>query len=91
MSWNDELTKLKLTKSILAMSNIRDGGMILIGVNQDGNKFHLEGLNKEHEKSYNYDLISAHVASYADPYTRFSLKYVTYDHKGFHCCFCVSI
>ena len=32
MSWADASTKAKLTKSVLAMANLRDGGHVVLGV-----------------------------------------------------------
>ncbi|MFZ0897337.1 MAG: hypothetical protein WAZ77_22770 [Candidatus Nitrosopolaris sp.] len=39
MSWHDEIAKFKITKTILAMSNIKDGGYIIPAVEQEDNKF----------------------------------------------------
>jgi hypothetical protein len=34
MNWNNQQTKFKITKSILAMSNIHNGGIIIFGANE---------------------------------------------------------
>ena len=34
VSWNDTAIREKIVRSMVAMSNIRDGGSIIIGVNQ---------------------------------------------------------
>lgn len=83
VSWNDQATRIKLTKSILAMSNIRDGGMIIIGANQNGHTFDPAGIQEDHWKSFNYDNLAAQVAPYADPYARFSLEHVKHEGKHF--------
>jgi Putative DNA-binding domain len=83
ISWDDERSKLKITKSILALTNIKDGGLLILGVNQDVNKLSWVGMQEEHLKSYNYDEVSSHVARYADPHAQFSLTRSSYESKTF--------
>ncbi len=83
MSWSDQATKLKIVKSILAMSNIRSGGMVIIGINENGGKLDRIGMTKEHLKSFDHDKMSAYIATYADPHVRFSLRRVTLESKIF--------
>ena len=42
--WGDADIKAKLTRAALAMSNIRDGGYIVIGVEQAGDAFTPTGI-----------------------------------------------
>jgi hypothetical protein len=76
MSWNDTNTKAKITKIILAMSNIRDGGYLVLGFNQDGDTFVPTGVVQSDLSSFNYDHVRSHVAEYADPYVEFSMEIV---------------
>jgi len=84
MTWNDRTNKAKITKSILAMSNTRDGGAIVIGEEQqtDGT-FKPNGMNPTDASSFDYDNVTSHVAEYADPYVNFSLSPIEYDGKKF--------
>jgi len=46
MPWTDELSKAKITKAILAMSNIKDGGVIIVGMRELEDKtFSPDGLS----------------------------------------------
>ena len=84
MNWNDEHTKFKITESIMAMSNIRDGGMIIIGVEQDKNKkINPTGMSDSDYDSFNYDDVCDHVASYVDPHATFNLEKKEADKKKF--------
>jgi len=74
VSWNDDNPRQKIIKSMLAMANIRDGGSVIIGVEQKkGGTFELTGMTQGDFDSFNYDTISAVVAEFADPYVTFSL------------------
>ena len=64
------------------MSNIRDGGDIIIGMERQSDDTYLpRGMEPEHLDSYSYDNIGRAVAEYADPYTRFVLMKEE-DHLG---------
>src|SRR5919198_307332 len=39
ISWKDEITRFKITKAILAMSNIANGGRIIIGIVDNNGKY----------------------------------------------------
>lgn len=73
-SWNDNKFRLRLVKSILAMSNIRDGGHIVIGMEgQPDSRYLPRGMTQEHLDSYTPDDVMRVAAEYADPYVRFTL------------------
>lgn len=73
-SWNEKVFQAKIAKSILAMSNIRDGGHIIIGMEKQEDDTYLpKGMEEDHMDSYVSDDVARFIAEYADPYTRFTL------------------
>ncbi len=78
VSWNDPKIKAKISKCILAMSNIRDGGYLVIGVNDKA--FDPVGMTKEDFDSFNQDNINSHIANYADPFV--DITVFSEEHEG---------
>jgi len=69
MDWADPTTKAKLTKSALAMANVRDGGHIVLGVERQSDDTYVPvGMKAEHTSSFVQDQISSYFSEYADPY-----------------------
>ena len=66
---------VSLVKDILAMSNHRDGGSIVIGV-QD-RTFDRQGVDDETIATYDIDIMRAQMLRYSDPATRFNVQVVT--------------
>lgn len=62
-----------LVVDILAMSNVQDGGVIVIGV-EDGT-FNRQGLTPEQEDTYKIDVMRDQVAPFADPHVDFSVSF----------------
>jgi len=86
MLWSNKLTKAKITKTILAMSNTRDGGVIIIGMKEGQNKqYEPLGLSKTEADSFNHDDMSAYVRDYADPYVNFTVQRIECNRKLFVC------
>jgi len=74
----------KVTKTILAMSNLRDGGHIVIGVEQqESGKCVPKGVLPDHLQTYSYDLMTDFVRGYAEPYVRFDMDVVEEDGMSF--------
>lgn len=69
MNWD----KNSLTKDILAMANVQDGGTIVIGV-ADGT-FDRQGLTAEQIATYNIDTMKDQVAPFADPFVDFRVSF----------------
>jgi len=86
MSWTDDLTKMKITKSILAMSNIKDGGVIIIGMRElPDKKFEPAGISIEDASTFNHDVIADYLKEYADPYVEFTIAPIECGGKRFIC------
>ena len=79
-------TLAKVVKSILAISNLRDGGHIVIGVNEDANsngRYIPVGVKTEHVATFSHDKVADFVREYAEPYSRFFLEIVPLDGMDF--------
>lgn len=71
-SWDTE----SLAKDILAMSNIVDGGRIIIGVKEEPKGvFTREGISSNHKKTYDIDAIKDKLAKYADPFIELTVSF----------------
>jgi predicted HTH transcriptional regulator len=67
--------KIKIIKAILCMSNLRDGGDIIIGVEKDiDGKYEAIGLNDIDSKTYDREKVLEAANSYADPFIDIDLK-----------------
>ncbi len=65
----------KLTKDILAMSNLPDGGYIVIGVDEIDKSFVKSGVSEELRKTYILDEMKDQIGKYADPMVDFELYF----------------
>ena len=66
---------LSFAKDILAMSNVQDGGHIVIGVEETSNgQFNRCGIKSEDQKTYDIDTMKDQMAAFADPHVDFSLQ-----------------
>jgi len=64
----------KIAKTAMAMANIRDGGVIIVGVTKTGNSYERKGISHEHLETYKEDEVLAYVNSFADPYVRLEIE-----------------
>ncbi|MCC7362746.1 MAG: ATP-binding protein [Dehalococcoidia bacterium] len=64
----------RITRTILAMANKEDGGVIIIGMTAAG----ATGITPEDLATYDIDAVSAFVNRYADPYVELGLRQVIY-------------
>jgi hypothetical protein len=74
---NDE--KCEITKDVLAFSNTRDGGVILIGVNDKSGV--LEGLTEEQNASFDQTKFNSFVHKYTDPHHTSNVHRIVIDEK----------
>lgn len=64
--WND--IKHPVVKAVLAMSNLENGGLVVIGIDEDrSGADRLSGMDEEASATFNADYVSELVSRYADP------------------------
>jgi hypothetical protein len=68
----------RLLKTIMAMANLRDGGLIVVGVSERGDIWELTGISPNDRSTYDYDIIIDQVSKYASP--EISLDIVVHRH-----------
>lgn len=83
ISWETNAVRATITKSVLAMSNIKDGGVIVIGVHENGEDYEPNGLSKANSESFRQDDVSAYINEFADPYVEITLRHIKYNSKNF--------
>lgn len=85
MSWNEKDNKefrYEIIRAILAMSNLQDGGYVIIGVQQDrDNMYQPLGMNEDEALTYEYDKVLEMANSFADPYVTLEIKPFPYNNK----------
>lgn len=68
IDWNNTNSKSMIAKSVLAFSNTRDGGYLVIGVNKVGNNYVPVGMTPAHLLSFdNFDDIQQWINARAEP------------------------
>lgn len=68
------------TATVLGMGNLRDGGLIIIGVSQRGTSWRLDGVKPDHLNAYNIDVMKDQIDEHVSPYSR--LRIGLFDHKN---------
>jgi hypothetical protein len=73
----------KVTRAILAMANKEDGGIVVIGVADNGTTLTASGVAAADLSTWRFDDVQASVSNYADPYVEFDVGAVELDAKRF--------
>ena len=82
-SLKDKHFMAKVVRAVLGMANHRDGGFVIIGVEDESGRLDPVGLAKEDCAIWTHDNVADQVAKYADPSVQFDLEIVTLDEKFF--------
>ena len=72
----------KVVRAVLALSNRRNGGHVVIGVEDDGGKLNLVGLNDKDLNTWSQEDVSGGVSRYADPFVTIHTSHMTVDGKS---------
>jgi len=64
-SWSE--LSWRLLKTMMAMSNLRDGGLIVVGVAERSNTWELTGIEPDHLNTFDADDIVDQLSKYASP------------------------
>jgi predicted HTH transcriptional regulator len=77
--------KNKIVKACLAITNLRDGGYIVIGVKREGAHGHLiaTGMQPEHLQTWDVDKVQQYVNKYAEPYVHLEIWFPQDNDKQF--------
>ena len=59
--------KWQIIRTLMAMGNLRDGGIIVIGVSQRGDSWDLTGIREHHLSTYDVDDLVDAINKYASP------------------------
>ncbi|MEX0874590.1 MAG: ATP-binding protein [Actinomycetota bacterium] len=82
-SLRDKAYAVKVVRAVLGMANRRDGGLVVLGVDEREGKLDATGVGEEEQGSWSFDLISEFVAPYADPSASFDLEHLEHEGKLF--------
>lgn len=77
--WKDTM----FAKDLLALSNVRGAGYIIIGIKQVDEKFEREGISKEDLETYNLETMQDQIGGFADPGVDFELYNIDKDEKKY--------
>lgn len=74
-----------ILKAAMRLSNKRDGGVIIIGVDWDRTNHQavLSGLTEKSLKTWDYDYLTDQFAKFTSPTVNFTMQVMTYDGKKF--------
>jgi predicted HTH transcriptional regulator len=84
MVWTNDNTKVEVAKAMMAMSNLRTGGVIVIGMREiNRGVWEPEGMTHEQITSFTQDDIAQWVNDYAVPAVQFTVEPLLLDEKNF--------
>ena len=78
----DKRLLVKVIRAVISMANIRDGGKVIIGIDE-GDDLILTGVCNEDLSSWNHDDFADSLSEYAEPTPVFEISVVTYKEKNY--------
>lgn len=81
---SDKHLVAKIVRACLSMANNRDGGIVIVGVDEDSNDvLALTGLTENQLKTWKHDELADTLATYADPSISFEVTQLSYQGRSF--------
>jgi predicted HTH transcriptional regulator len=82
-SMADKSFAIKVVRAVLGMSNRADGGLVIIGIDDDHSNVLASGIPADQLATWTLDGFSDIVAVYADPMARIQLQKLTHEQETF--------
>lgn len=79
--WDD--LKIAIIKTCMAMSNLKGGGNIILGICESRESYECTGVSEEHFASYDVDSCKTEIDKYSDPHIDVIIYHVVYNDKKF--------
>ncbi len=79
----DKTFLAKVVRAVLGMANKPDGGVVIVGIDDDGTALTATGLTPAQVATWGYDDLHSSISNYADPYVDFEVTVVALDGKEF--------
>jgi predicted HTH transcriptional regulator len=73
----------KIAQAALGMANLRNGGLIIVGVGEREGRWQMDGISDEHLVTYDEDDVNDFVNRYASPPLRLELVVLRYEKARF--------
>jgi len=73
----------KIVRAVLGIANKPDGGVVVVGVDDDDTVLIATGLTAGQIATWGYDDLHSSISNYADPYVDFDVNVVALDGKEF--------
>ncbi len=79
--WQD--LRWKITRTSMAMGNLRDGGIIVVGISQRRQKWSLGGMRKVDLQTFDVDIINSQVNEYVSPHVDLTIVLHRRENKSY--------
>lgn len=73
----------RVVRAVLALANRRGGGVVILGVNDDGGRINPTGVAEDHLETWGPEAVTASVAAYADPYVDLTVHRIELERQNF--------
>lgn len=78
-----ESLRWRITETVLGMGNLRDGGLIILGVSETGSAWKLTGVSEQDLSTFDVDTVIDQINSYISPHVGLTLATLPYDNAVF--------
>ncbi len=75
--------KWTLLRTVMAMANLRDGGLVIVGVSERDGSWNMKGITQDHMSTFDSDVILDLLDSYASPHVNLDVVSHTEDECQF--------